>query len=91
MAIEISPLPLPPSADPSKFTEFGREVRGVDPGNLSPEEFAQVHDLLYKVNVGELMNFIAAKVLTGLIPAQRTLVAFRKLRCAQAGFEASHR
>jgi hypothetical protein len=49
MAIELSPLPLPASADPSKFSEFGREVKGVDPGKLSEEDFKQIHDLLYKV------------------------------------------
>ncbi|KII94299.1 hypothetical protein PLICRDRAFT_101133 [Plicaturopsis crispa FD-325 SS-3] len=48
MAIELVPLPLPPSADPSKFADFGREVRGVNPGALSPEEFEQVQDALYK-------------------------------------------
>lgn len=49
MAIDLAPLPLPASADPSKFTEFGREVKGVDPGNLSPEQFKEIEELLYKV------------------------------------------
>lgn len=49
MAIETVPLPLPPSADPTKFTQFGREVIGVDPGNLSPAEFAEIERLLYTV------------------------------------------
>lgn len=49
MAIELVPLPLPASADPSKFADFGREVKGVNPGALSPEEFEQVKDALYKV------------------------------------------
>ncbi|KAJ7625839.1 Clavaminate synthase-like protein [Roridomyces roridus] len=48
MAIQLSPLPLPASADPSKFAEFGREVIGVDPGNLSPEQFSEVREALYK-------------------------------------------
>ncbi|KAG8904771.1 hypothetical protein FRB99_001203 [Tulasnella sp. 403] len=48
MAIEIVPLPLPASADPSKFTNFGREVKGVKPGNLTPEEFKEIEELLYK-------------------------------------------
>ncbi|KAJ4470884.1 taurine catabolism dioxygenase [Lentinula aciculospora] len=48
MAIELIPLPLPASADASKFTDFGREVRGVDPGSLSSELFEQVKDALYK-------------------------------------------
>jgi xanthine dioxygenase len=49
MAIELAPLPLPPSADPSRFQEFGREVKGVDPGNLSPAQFKEIETLLYKV------------------------------------------
>ena len=47
--IQVLPLPLPPSADASKFTEFGREVKGVDPGNLTPEQFRHIEELLYKV------------------------------------------
>ena len=49
MAIESIPLPLPPSADPSKFVDFGREVKGVDPGNLTEEQFQEISDLLYRV------------------------------------------
>ncbi|KAF9069345.1 hypothetical protein BDP27DRAFT_1392392 [Rhodocollybia butyracea] len=50
MAIELIPLPLPPSADASKFVDFGREVRGVDPGSLKPDSelFERVKDALYK-------------------------------------------
>lgn len=48
-AVAVSPLPLPPSADPSKFTDFGREVKGVNPGALTPEEFKEIEQLLYKV------------------------------------------
>ncbi|KIY50424.1 Clavaminate synthase-like protein [Fistulina hepatica ATCC 64428] len=48
MVIELVPLPLPKSADPSRFVDFGREVKGLDPGNLSPGDFAQVEDALYK-------------------------------------------
>jgi len=48
MAIELVSLPLLASADASKFKDFGREVRGVDPGSLTPEQFEQVKDALYK-------------------------------------------
>ncbi|KAF7966412.1 hypothetical protein HWV62_1881 [Athelia sp. TMB] len=48
MAIELVPLPLPKSADASKFSEFGREVKNVDPGTLSPEQFKEIEELLYK-------------------------------------------
>lgn len=49
MAIELLPLPLPASADPSKFVDFGREVKGVNPGTFTPEEFKQIQEALYKV------------------------------------------
>ncbi len=42
MAIELTLLPLPASADPSKFAEFGREVKGVDPANFTPEQFKDI-------------------------------------------------
>ena len=49
MTIEVLPLPLPPSADSSKFKDFGREVRGIHPGRLTDEEFKEIEQLLYKV------------------------------------------
>lgn len=51
MAIELLPLPLPATADASKFVDFGREVKGVTPGSLSPEEFEEIREALYKVCV----------------------------------------
>ncbi|KZP10088.1 Clavaminate synthase-like protein [Athelia psychrophila] len=48
MAIVLVPLPLPASADPSKFADFGREVKNVHPGELTPEQFAEVQDALYR-------------------------------------------
>jgi hypothetical protein len=50
MAIEFVPLPLPSSADASKFLDFGREVKGVNPGSFSPDEFELLTDAVYKVN-----------------------------------------
>lgn len=55
MAIEIVPLPLPPSADPTKLNpDFGRQVKGVKAGELTDEQFKEISDLLYKV--GAVMN-----------------------------------
>jgi len=48
MAIELVSLPLPATADASKFADFGREVRGVDPGSLNSEQFEEVRKALYK-------------------------------------------
>lgn len=49
MAIELVSLPLPASADASKFADFGREVKGIEPGSLTPEQFEEIRDALYKV------------------------------------------
>lgn len=49
MAIELVPLPLPASADASKFADFGREVKGIHPGTLTPEQFKEIQDALYRV------------------------------------------
>ncbi|KAJ3823259.1 hypothetical protein F5880DRAFT_1652892 [Lentinula raphanica] len=49
MTIKLVPISLPPTADASKFTDIGREVRGVDPGSLSTESFEQIRDALYKL------------------------------------------
>lgn len=51
MAIELAPLPLPASADASKFADFGREVKGVNPGGLTLDQFKEIEELLYKVFV----------------------------------------
>lgn len=57
MAIEVVPLPIPPSADAASFLEFGREVRGVHPGTLTSEQFKEVEQLLYKVRVSIGQSF----------------------------------
>lgn len=50
MPIEFLPIPLPPSADASKLSEFGREVRGFDPGKVwTEDEFREIEEGLYKV------------------------------------------
>jgi hypothetical protein len=60
MAIELLPLPLPATADASKFADFGREVRGVDPGSLNSGQFEEVRKALYKVR---LLSSVAVIVL----------------------------
>jgi len=49
MTIRTVPFIPPSSADPSKLFTFGREVIGIDPGNLSSSDFAEIQDLLYEV------------------------------------------
>ncbi|KAF8323761.1 Clavaminate synthase-like protein [Clavulina sp. PMI_390] len=51
MSIELAPLPLPPSANPAHFADFGREVKGINPGELTPEQFKEIEQLLYKHSV----------------------------------------
>lgn len=54
MAIELTPLPLPASADASKFGQLGREVKGVNPGELTPQQAKEIEELLYKVRLSVL-------------------------------------
>jgi len=50
MAIELAPLTLPASASVSRFDpNFGREVKGVNPGSLTPEQFKEIEAALYTV------------------------------------------
>lgn len=49
MSIQLESLPLPPSANPAHFADFGKEVKGVHPGELTPEQFKEIEQLLYKV------------------------------------------
>ncbi|PPR02341.1 hypothetical protein CVT24_011685 [Panaeolus cyanescens] len=51
MPPSFQPIPLPPSADPAHFVDFGREVADVNPGNLSQEDFKQIEEALYKYDV----------------------------------------
>ncbi|KAH9958966.1 hypothetical protein BC827DRAFT_1269185 [Russula dissimulans] len=51
MTIQTVPLTLPPSADPSKFANLGRQVIGINPGDLSSFDFAEIEQLLYKYGV----------------------------------------
>jgi len=51
MSIELVPLPLPAKADRVKMAEFGREIKGVDLNNVSPAQFEQIRQALYKVGV----------------------------------------
>jgi hypothetical protein len=50
MTIQLAPLPLPASADASKFENFGREVLDLHPGKLTPEQLKEVQEALYKVH-----------------------------------------
>lgn len=54
-SVEFAPLPLPASADASKFANFGREVKGIDPGNLTPETFRLIEEALYKVRLSLIL------------------------------------
>ncbi|KAJ7172897.1 Clavaminate synthase-like protein [Mycena crocata] len=51
MTIQLVPLPFPSTADAARLANFGREVRGVDPGNLTDFEFQEIKRSLYKFDV----------------------------------------
>jgi len=48
MTIALAPLPLPASADSSRFVDFGRQVIGLHPGKLTPEQLTEIQEALYK-------------------------------------------
>ncbi|KAJ4482571.1 Clavaminate synthase-like protein [Lentinula aciculospora] len=48
MAITLTPLPIPSTADPSNFAVFGQEVLGVNPGKCSADELKEIKDALYR-------------------------------------------
>jgi hypothetical protein len=53
MAIELAPITLPATASVADFDpNFGREVKGVNPGELTPEQFKEVETALYTVGLG---------------------------------------
>jgi hypothetical protein len=51
MTLELLPILLPESADPSKFKQFGREVHGFNPSNFTEEQFEELKAALYKVGI----------------------------------------
>ncbi|KAF8195049.1 alpha-ketoglutarate dependent xanthine dioxygenase [Pholiota molesta] len=48
MTLSFVPLSLPASIDANRFKDFGREVRGFEPGGLTdPKTFAEIEKALY--------------------------------------------
>jgi hypothetical protein len=58
MAIELLPLPVPASANVEKLADFGREVKGVNPADFTPEEFKEIEQALYKVCLFCSVHFV---------------------------------
>ncbi|KAG0703633.1 Clavaminate synthase-like protein [Suillus ampliporus] len=48
VALELHPIPLPPSADVQKLARFGREVRGLNAEHLKDEELQAIEKALYE-------------------------------------------
>ncbi|TCD67895.1 hypothetical protein EIP91_011829 [Steccherinum ochraceum] len=48
MTLQAVPLQFPESLDTEAYSEFGREIRGVDVAKLSEEEFKDIEQLVYK-------------------------------------------
>ncbi|KAF5332583.1 hypothetical protein D9611_005152 [Ephemerocybe angulata] len=49
MPLTLEPIPFPPSLDVSHFQDFGREVKGVHPGDVAQDQrlFHDIEDALY--------------------------------------------
>lgn len=64
MAVELVPIPLPTSADASKLANFGREVRGVNPADITSgsELFKEIETALYTVRLEFIENNFCAHV-----------------------------
>jgi hypothetical protein len=74
MAIELIPIPLPDSADASKLSNFGREVKGVNPADITPgsELFKEIESALYTVCFQEsLVYFQTNATLVRCTPLSR--------------------
>lgn len=73
MAVEVVPIPLPPSVDKARFSpEFGREVKGVKAGELTEDQFKEVSDLLYRVSSHTTVLTLTATVCTDTFEARCT-------------------
>ncbi|WRT69366.1 uncharacterized protein IL334_006350 [Kwoniella shivajii] len=49
--LSFGPIPLPPSANPKYFKDFGRKVEGFDPAQMTEEQKEEIIDMLYKHSV----------------------------------------
>jgi hypothetical protein len=74
MSIQIKSLPLPPSANSQFFAEFGKEIKGVNPADLTPEQFKEIEQLLYKVFFILCLDGV---VFSSLLRCQHSLLLFR--------------
>jgi len=50
MAVEVAPFPIPTGADAARMKDFGRVVKDLHPGKLTPEQLEEIKELLYKYN-----------------------------------------
>ncbi|KAK8849388.1 hypothetical protein IAR55_004720 [Kwoniella newhampshirensis] len=46
-----NPIPLPPSADPVHFKDFGRKVEGFDPAKIDDSQMEEIIEMLYKHSI----------------------------------------
>jgi hypothetical protein len=46
-----SPIPVPPHVSKEHFKEFGREVHGYDPANVTEAQTKEIVEMLYKVSL----------------------------------------
>lgn len=53
---KYKPIPIPPSADPAKFKDFGRQVEGFEPDNVTSEQMEEIMDMLYRVRATKFVD-----------------------------------
>jgi hypothetical protein len=47
--LAYSSIPISPSANPTAFDGFGKQVEGFDPADMTEENLKEIMDMLYKV------------------------------------------
>lgn len=59
------PIPAPASASPEHFKDFGRQVEGYVPSEVTPEQTQEIIEMLYKVRRGHGSRFGVGKTRHG--------------------------
>ena len=74
--LETVPLPLPLSADAYRLATFGREIKGVKPGELTQGQLQEVEELLYKVRLsGPYLHVLWIECSYNLLIARYPLIS----------------
>lgn len=61
---KYKPIPFPHSADPAMFKDFGRQVEGFEPDNVTSEQMEEIMDMLYRVRATRAVDLPGNQMLT---------------------------